>query len=216
MGTVLHLILAISVFVPAIAGLIRFRQISPVYFPFLIIMWLGAFNETLSQVIIYFGYYNIYNFNLYQIIEAFLILWFFYTVQLFPNRLTYNIIAFSFVVAYLIDNIFFSGFHYFNSHFRIFYSVVVVLMSIHLINQLLISERSNLLKHPVFLICAAFLLFFTLTIITEVFWVYGKHLSKVFRLGMQDIFAWSNGICNIIYAIAILWMPRRHSFSLPY
>jgi hypothetical protein len=216
MSISLEEILTLTVLLPAIAGLIRIRQISPVYLPFLLVIWVGLINEIFSLIIISMGYYNIYNYNLHVLLETFLILWQFKNLKLFESKNAYRIIGLSLLVVYLADNLFFFGFHYFNSYFFIFRSVVIAFMSIHMINKLLITERENLLKHPVFLFCAAFVLFFTVSIITEVFWVYGKFLSKNFRLGMQFIFDWSNGTCNIVYLFAILWMPRRQAFTLPY
>lgn len=211
-----ELILILTVSLPAVAGLIRIKQISPVFLPFLLVIWVGFFNEVLSLIIISKGYYNIYNYNLWSLLTTFLILWQFKKLKLFDNNVTYRIIAGSLAGAYLIDNLFLTSFHSFNSYFFIFRSIVIVFMSIHMINKLLVTERGTLLKNPVFLFCAAFLLFFTATILTEVFWVYGKFLSRDFRLRMQHIFEWSNCISNIVYAFAILWMPRRQAFTLPY
>lgn len=168
------------------------------------------------MAIIRMGYYNIYNFNLFQLAESLLILWQFRQWQLFEKRGSHALFTGVFLAVYLADNFFLTGFHNFNSYFRIFYSFCIVLLSVRMLNYVLVTERDSLLKNPVFLICSAFVLFFTFATLTEVFWMYGTYLNKEFRTNLYKIVIWNNMFCNLIYALAVLWMPKRQAFSLPY
>lgn len=209
-------ILSLLIIVTAVIGLVRLKQISPVYLPFLSLIWIGTVNTISSQILLSNGYYNIYNYNTYQLFESFLILLQFRRWQLFEHKSWFNTLCVSFAVVYLVDIIFLTGFHSFNSYYCIFYATIIVLLSINMINKLLITERGNLLKHPIFLICSGFILFFTFNILTEIFLLYGDMASEEFSDSIHKIFLWASWICNLIYIFAILWMPRRHAFSLPY
>ncbi|WP_132053559.1 hypothetical protein [Pseudocnuella soli] len=214
MYSVNEIILLSSILLPAITGLVCYRRINPVYFPFLLLMWLGLLNEVVSLTVISLGFYNYYNFNLFHLVETLLIIWQFKNLRLFEHR-TFFILSLS-TIGWFITEAAISGLNAFYSYFYIYCAVLIVFLSMHMINKLLVTERSNLFKNAVFLFCCAFIIFFTASIVTEVFWLYGTQLSKEFRSGMQAIFGWSNCICNIIYAFAILWMPRKLAFTLTY
>jgi hypothetical protein len=50
----------------------------------------------------------------------------------------------------------------------------------------------------------------------EVFYLYGVNESHTFALKVYLIFNYINLFCNLIYALAALWMPTKMRFSLPY
>jgi hypothetical protein len=217
MNPYLGYIFNFTIIIGATIGLIRFRRINPAFYPFLYIMWAGSVNEITSTVIVFLGYYNIINFNIYNLVESILGVWLFYRWHLFyqTNRLYYALLL-TFSLTWLLDIVFISGFSHFNSFYRIFYSFVLILLSINMINRLLFQERISLLKNPVFLICSGFIIFYTLTVSTEAFFVYGLKLSPAFQENINYILNSANLLCNLIYALAILWMPRRQAFSLQY
>jgi hypothetical protein len=206
-----------SIFIAAFIGCVRFRRIHPDYYPFLFLIWTGSINEVISTILIFSGYYNIVNFNIYNLIESLLATWLFYRWRLFDgNQKLYHSLLLTFSASWLLDIIFISGFSHFNSYFRIFYSFALILMSINMINRMLFKERINFLRNPVFIICSGFIIFYTLTVTTEAFYVYGLKLSLAFQANITYILMSANLFCNLIYALAILWMPRRQAFSLQY
>jgi hypothetical protein len=95
------------------------------------------------------------------------------------------------------------------------YSLSVVLLSIHSINGILFKER-EILKNPAFLICLGIVVFFTYKVVIEMFWIYGLRESRNFRLNVYIILVYINLICNLIYALAILWMRRKQAFTLQF
>jgi hypothetical protein len=217
MNPYLGYIFNFTILIGAIIGLIRFRRINPAFYPFLCIMWAGSINEITSTTVVFLGYYNIINFNFYNLVESLLGVWLFYRWHLFHgNSRLYYALLLTFSLTWLLDMIFISGFSHFNSFYRIFYSFVLILLSINMINRLLFQERISLLKNPVFLICSGFIIFYTLTVSTEAFFVYGLKLSSAFQGNINYILNGANLLCNLIYALAILWMPRRQAFSLQY
>ena len=210
--------LSLLFIIPSIIGWARYHKISPAFFPFLLLTWIGAFNEMLTFVLVFvFHQYNIVNTNLYQLVEALLILWQFKKWHLFTNEKGYQAIFASFVTAFLLENIFISKIYLgFNSYFHIYYSFVLVLLSINMINHVLMKERGSLLQNPVFIICSVFVILFTYTLLVDTFWAFGLKMSSVFRVKLQHIFVVINFLCNVIYTLAIIWMPKRQAFTLQY
>ena len=81
--------LMLSIFfimIPAVVGWIRFPQINPVFYPFLISIWLNALNVIFGSIIVQFGYYNIFHYNIWFLIDAFLLLWLFKKWNLFESK----------------------------------------------------------------------------------------------------------------------------------
>lgn len=208
----------IIVFV-GIVGWVKFKRISPAYYPFLILIWVGAVNEVYSVVIInFFGKYNIINLNLYWLAEAVLMLWQFKVWDLFGSRnRIYNILLISFVGGWLTESIMLSKLYLdFNSYFKIFYAFINVLLSISMINQTLMKEKEGLGKNSIFIICIGFVFMLTYSLLTELFYVYRLELSDTFNTNLHYIFIVINLFCNLLYFLAILWMPKRQAFTLQY
>lgn len=206
-----------SVLIPTITGWVRFKKISPTYFPFLTVVLLALVNEAIGLIIPYFGHYNIIPSNIYCLFESLLITWQFKKWRLFyGSEKLFHFLMIVFVGFFFYDAVFISRFVQFNSYCRILYSFAIVLMSISMINTLIIKEKSNLLKNSTFIICCAFTLFFTYTILVEAFWVYGVNPNSNFQGYVFNILVVINVLTNLLFAYAILWMPKRQAFSLQY
>jgi hypothetical protein len=66
-----------SVWIAGIIGAIRYRKIDSTYYPFIYFIWTGAFNDTLGLILINFGFYTSVNGNIYVLLEALLLTYFF-------------------------------------------------------------------------------------------------------------------------------------------
>lgn len=208
-------ILSYSIGLGAITGLIRFSKIERSYFAFIILLWIGLTNEIINTIVINKGYSNAINSNIYVLVESLLILLFFYQQGLFQRK---RKIAFVLFITYLLvwsaEKFYFSSISQFSSYFIIFYAFATVIMSIHHINYLITQEKKVLVRHPAFLICFGFILFFTCNALVEIFWLYGLNSSKEFRVQVFRIMTYTNLVVNIIYAIAILWIPKKREYIL--
>ena len=87
-------------------------------------------------------------------------------------------------------------------------------MAINVTNSLIITEQRSLIKNPIFLLCISFIFFFTYTILVEIFWKYGLTKRSTFGFNVYIILEYVNLITNLVYALAILWMPRKQKFIL--
>ena len=83
-----------------------------------------------------------------------------------------------------------------------------------MINRLILDERSGLIKNSVFLITIGFIVFFTYKILIEIFWVYGLNASRDFRVEVYRIMTYINLAINLIYALAVLWIPKKREYTL--
>jgi hypothetical protein len=60
------------------------------------------------------------------------------------------------------------------------------------------------------------MVYYTFTVIIGVFWIYGFGGSSSFRRHMVWILIYINLVVNLVFALAVLWMPKKLRFSLPY
>ena len=208
---------SLSIAIAAIIGWIRFEKINPAYYPFLFFIWIGLLNETISVTVVdIFHKKSILNNNIYVLSESLILTWQFKKWSLFVRlNNIFIIVIISFILLWFSEGFFISGINSPLHYFRIFYSVGIVLMSVSTINSLIVHERKNILKNPIFIICIGFLIYFTYKVIVWGFWLYGVSLSNEFSRNINRILIYINLFCNLIYALAVLWIPTRHRFSLP-
>ncbi len=207
-------ILNLCILVPAVIGCIRFSKINRAYYPFIYCIWLGAFIEIISIILALNRYSNAAISNIYVLAEAILLTWQFWNWNLFEKRkILFQVIIAIFSITWILENFIFSKITYFSSYFRIVYSFIIVLMSITIINRLIVTERKNLLKNPTFLLCMAFVFYYTLRVMVEAFWVIG--VNKDFSNSVYHISIVTNFIANLLYSVAILWIPTKQRFTLP-
>lgn len=203
-----------SISVAAIVGWIRVKQISPIYYPFLICIWLALLNETLSFVLEKAGLYSNVNNNIYVLGESLLISWQFQKWKLLSRKMFIIVMA-GLILTWTIENIIINSIFNITSYYRILYSFLIVLMSITQLNVLIARERKSLFKNSAFLLCIGFIIYYTYKVLVEMFWLYGLNSGSGFRKSVYAILLYLNFFVNLIYALAVLWMPRKHRFSLP-
>ena len=203
--------------VPVLFGWIRFPNINPVFYPFFFSVWLNGLNLTIGGIIAEFGYYNTTNYNIWFLLDAYISLWIFEKWNLFESKQSYQALWMVLSVFWLIETVFFSKLTLdYNSYFRMFYCFIIILMSISTINSLLIRERKALLKNPVFIICCTFVFFNSIIVLAEAFFASNLQLGDSFRINMERIILFAGLLCNLIYTIAILLMPKKQAFILQY
>jgi hypothetical protein len=203
---------ALSILIAAIIGIVRFRDAASNFRPFIYLIWAGALNEVLSVALLSAGLHTAVNNNIYVLAEALLILWFIKKTDVFTSSALFTVLAISFLLFWVVENIFITGIGRISSYFRIYYSFVVVMLSISVVNHVLITVRENPLHMPLFLICLGFIIFFTYKILVETFWVYGLNDSKDFRSNVYTILLYLNLFVNLLFALAMLWIPKKREY----
>jgi hypothetical protein len=186
------------------------------YLPFVIMVWAALFNEILNMFIaVYLHKSNAVNSNIYILIESLLLLWQFKKWKLFESSGFYTFLFVSLIIAWVVNILFLSRITVFISFFRIYYSLVVVLLSIQMVNKLIVTQNGILLKNASFLICLGFILFYTYKLFIEIFYAYGLNKSHEFHRKVFDLIVYVNLFSNLIYALASLWIPKKQKFIQP-
>lgn len=207
-------ILSYSIGISAFIALFRWKSIQKRDYFFIAFLWAGLLSEFISTICIQLFKTNAVTSNIYILISSLLLLLQFNKWGLFSkNKLLYKVIIAIIFLVWFWENFIYSSIFSFGSISRIVNGFIIVLMSIHLMNILINQENSTLSKNPVFLICISFIIFFTLKILVEVFWIYGLNASKDFRQSIYRIVTYVNLVVNIFYAIAVLWMPKKREFT---
>ena len=119
------------------------------------------------------------------------------------------------ISAWVLENFIFFKITRYNSYFLITYSFLVSFMSISIINRLIVTERKKLVKNPIFILCVAFVVYYTFSVLSEAFWIYGIDENYGLSIKIHSISVLTNFIAILLYSVAILWMPSKQKFTLP-
>jgi hypothetical protein len=78
-----------------------------------------------------------------------------------------------------------------------------------------VNERSSIFKNPKFWICLGIIIFYSFFIVTVTtgLSLFMKNVSVQFRRDLQAISVYSNLLVNLLYAVAIIWVPRKKNFT---
>lgn len=203
MNSSLAFVLSESIIIPILVGIIYLKRISRAYYPFLLLLLIGAVNELLSAIVInVFGLRNAISIKIYSLIECCLILYQLYvwrnSKKLFKTYLFIIIIC---VLVWIIENIFWLKGNLHGPYFMMGYAFFIVLLSINQINIIMVRPQETLSKNPIMVFCISFIIFFTYQIIyqTALYQSEGTHGYN----GIYTGFAYINFATNILYAIAL-------------
>jgi hypothetical protein len=204
-----------SIAIASVIGWVRFKRIAPAFYPFLYCVWIALVNEILGYFLIYSHHSNAVNNNIYVLLESLLIAWQFRNWGLFRKKGLFIVMLAALFVFWFAEVYFMKGIRYTISYFRIFYSFTIVLMSISVISNLIAKDQRSMLRNSIFLICTGFIAYYTFKVLVGVFWLYGLGLNSQFRMNVVWILIYLNLFANLIYALAVLWMPAKQRFLLP-
>lgn len=204
-----------SISIAALLGIVRRQRILPADRPFLYYVWVAVTNEIISLVVIKVFHANSVNGNCYVLAEALLLTWWFRNQGAFRrNPRLYLPVMAGLGVVWIADNLLWHRLDQENSLFRILYSFVLIFLAIDRINRFIIQERENLLRNGRFLVCIGVILYYPYRAAIEVFFFLQLRGSNSFYSHIFMILVWVNLIVNLLYALAIVWMPTRQKFIL--
>ena len=190
---------SMSVLIPAIIGLIRLRNVDESYRIFVIFLWLGFFAEIANRLLIVSIKTNAPSWNIYNVLEFITLMTLFRKWQIWKGReqgyLPFLIFS---LLIWIVDVFILGSIYQFNSYFGIYYCFVTVMLAITNLNRQIT--------------CMGITIFFTYRIFVEVslmpvFSISGDFFHRVF-----DIQVYVNLLVNLIYAIAILCLPRKRIY----
>jgi hypothetical protein len=232
MNEYLRIISRASMAVPAILAIVRYRSFLRPMQPFFWLLVVGLLFEISSLLLDNApGNAEDISANIYIFFEFQLILWLFYRWHTNgPKRNYYAVISVLAILIWVFDNIILSKITVISEIVRIFNAFVISLLAIHHINRLLVTERSSLLKNPAFIICCAFVFYFSYKILVEVFYMHtGGYFSPTLNAkdpldaplvnlarNIYSVHDYVNTLYNFILTYAVICIPLRPgSFSRP-
>lgn len=200
-----------TVCIAALIAIFRFRKIDPLYLPFVLCICIGAINEIISFAIAQNGYSNMANNNVYILLEGMLILWQFKRWRML-HQYTFFIIAVILCGTWLYEIHSWYSLQTLHYYYRMLYAAVVVICSISFNNRLIISHQNKLIMNPGFIICTGYILYFTLKMVCDTWWLYSVKGSTEFLTVVFLTMIGSNFISNLLFTLAIIWMPRKPAY----
>ncbi|RPE08985.1 hypothetical protein EGT74_18405 [Chitinophaga lutea] len=206
-------LLSFTVLIPLIMGLVRMNRIRASYHPFLLFLFLAFTAEVVSEISIRLTRDNRVTNNIYIFLEAAIILYQFYTWgYLRRKKWLLGVLGTAYLITWTVENIGMGVLaNGFSSYFVILYSLTTVFLSISEINLLITSYSGNLFRNAKFLICIGFIIIGVYSLITEGFLLIDPYNSSVSRR-IFIIFAFINAFVNIVYAVAVYFLPVRDDY----
>jgi hypothetical protein len=210
-------LLSASILLPIIAGLVRLRRIKKSsYRPFFILILVGAFWELLNMFLIdVLIKSNVVAVNIYLLFEWLLIVWQFRNWGLLRGQTTvfYTVLLVPCLV-WVIEYLVFWQILLFAPYYQVLYGFLIVIFSVNTINFMITHDYRNIFGNPTFLICIAFIIYFVYNIVFN--WAYQTSLKGATETTSFIIMLHSyiNALTNIIFAIALLRIPRPQKFTL--
>jgi hypothetical protein len=211
----LSVVFSLTIGIAAIAGLLKLKKADPSYIPFLCLVFVSLANEVFSIIIVKAGYSNVFLYNFFSFVELLLITQQFFKWGLFETgRRPVYILITVLLIVWIMELVLRNGFLYFSSYYIVAYSLAIVIMSINMMNKVMFNEPAKLFYNSIFLICMGFVIYFTYAILVEVFWFYGLDKSRAFRISIYEILTYINLFTNLIYVLAIVWIPMKRRYIL--
>ena len=208
-------LISLTVLFPFIVGLVRHHRIGQMYRPFFYLIILDVLTELVTGYLIRVAHvHNAISSNVFVLLEWILICWQFYIWGLRAMTEVFLTILLFPIAIWITENLVFGHIVDFSPYFRVFDAFLIVMLSVNKINYMITHDDRKLYGNPVFLICISLIFFFIYRIILE--WAYQTSLDGATQTTNIIIMlnAWFNALTNIIFAIALLRIPRPRKFTL--
>ncbi|HXB09597.1 MAG TPA: hypothetical protein VNW04_20865 [Puia sp.] len=211
------ILLSASILIPFFIGLVRLRRIKrSSYQPFFALILLGVLSEIVSSFLIrVLHIHNAVSNNMWFLTEWLLIATQFRMWGVFRNRKkVYYLLLFIPCLAWVTENLCFGQIGYFSPYYQVLYCFLVVILSVNTINFMITHDYRNLFGNATFLICIAFIIYFIYRIVFN--WAYQTSLRGTTQTTslIITLMSYVNALTNIIFAIALLRIPRPQKFTL--
>lgn len=206
---------SITIAIPAIIGLLRYRVVDKRYWPFIWICTAITVNEILMFVLIRMQIYTFISYNLAIPFICAMYLMLFKSWGLFAGKKYLLPVLFgALMIIWVADHFLIDGYRLNarTAYFRVCYSLTLVILSVNTINRLIVSEKNSLLHNSRFLICIGLMVYFTYRIIVDAFSL--KGMSQHFLLQLGDFSRYLLVGLNLIFALAALWIPVKKNYTI--
>lgn len=206
-------LLSYTILIPLVVALVRVHKIRTSYFPFLVLLLLAFTTEVASEISLRLTRENTAISNIYSLLEIGVVLWQFHAWGFLRRRRALLIVLASLsFITWITENI---GYGRLETHFcsaTVFLnSLIVVFLCINEINALIASYSGTLLRNARFLICLGLMTISIYSLITEGTLLIDPQ-NAVIDWPIFYIFSIINAIVNVVYAIAVFFIPVRDDY----
>jgi hypothetical protein len=202
--------LSLCILIPLMTGLVRYRSIPASYRPLILLLFVGLCNELCSYLFFYYTS-NAIPTNIYFLCEFLLyIVLFRRWGNILRHKWLFIALMSGMLGVWFVENILFKNLNNFSPVFQVSYSFVLILVAVNQLNWLIVNEKSNILRSPIFILCIAIIVFFSYKVLTEIFYYFAP--QTIIKNNIFIIEAYLNVAYNIMLAIAIICIPRRRDF----
>lgn len=210
MSNEIQFVLSLSILLPCTAGIVRVKNIPAIYYPLILIVWLGLITEIISYYLIN----NAIAVNIFSLIEFLLFcLQFRLWKSILYKNSTFYLLTVGMLIFWMVDNIVLMKINNFNSYFLILYPFVLVLLAVNQLNFLIVNFRGNILKNAIFILCIAVIIFYSYKSLSEIFYHYAQDSRT--RIAIFSVQIYMNVLFNILFTLAVLCIPRNKTFIRP-
>lgn len=203
-----------SILMPGILAAILFKEMDKRYYPFIVCLWIGCFNEVLSLWLIHIKMQTLVNSNIYVLVEALLLLSYFRSAGMIKQGKKFYFVLALIMLCWIAENFIFGSILLNSTYFRIFASLLIVGLSLQFVGEIIFNTRQNILKNADFILCACFIVYFSFKALIQSFVIYGSTRNIYFLMKIYNIMLYINLGVNLLYILAVLWMPRKVKFIL--
>ncbi|MBS4065291.1 MAG: hypothetical protein KGZ74_12065 [Chitinophagaceae bacterium] len=208
-------ILGFSIVIAGVLGVVRYKIIDSMYYPFIFIVWLATVNHVLSLLMVRYFHSNAVNANVYVLLESAGYVFLFKNAGLFKRRSnTHFLLLILLLMVWVLDNIILHSITRPNAIFRIFSSFLLLILAVEQIVALLPRTGIPLFTHALFCICLGMIFYFTFKSCIEVFFLIQKDISVTLQVKLYALLVYLNFFVNLFFAWAILWIPRKKPYLL--
>lgn len=208
-----HALFSLSAGAGALIGWVRIKKTDPAYLPFILLLTAGFITEIINIIAAKNEYSNAPYVNLFMLAESWLVIQLFFKLGLFRTR-TWPLLLQVFLVLAWLTEFYFRSLSSFYSYFIVGFSTIIVFLSVNMLHTVLFQTSAKLYRNPVFLISMGLIVYFTYSIIVELFWFYGLNNTEDFRKKIYNVFSFINLFTNILFILATLWIPLKRKYIL--
>ncbi len=205
-----------SIIFSVIIGIVRWRVIDAAYYPFIYNVIVVLLVEIINATHEYSALTNEV-LNIFSIIDFCTFAWLFHNWGLFNhNKKQFSILIVSFCVTWFVITFFITGFTKINNPFLLIYSFALIIFSVTTFNKIVVQERINIFTNAKFWICIGIIIFYSFFIVTRATDLSAHMLlqiSQPFLRSLQKINNYSNVLVNLLYAAAVIWIPKKKNIT---
>jgi len=206
--------LSLGVLLPAGLALFKLKNIDNQYYWFVAFLWTGLLFELANRFFIWRFGNNTIPWNVYNILEFLILMQMFRIWNIGEKfRKWFGWFMAGSFVLWMGELLFIGSIHRFNSYFAIYYCFMVVIAAVTALNQLIVTEKRNMLRNPKFIISIGLLIFFTFRIFVESILMPILRISPEFNQRIFGIQIYINLLVNLIYLIAVICIPKKRTFT---